>query len=193
MRQKNKRNPHSQMPLLRVQNHTQRKTTNSKKNTNRLGENMILTTTSRKPSQNTRRLARTLANTTPHSHYSPRGKKNTEQLAQEARKYGYPRILIITEKHGNPHQIQTIQITQKNWQWEPTTITLKNTQTHKKPKPAKTLNITGPHTKPLTKILNTETSPEADTQIRTTHDTLTITQNNQKTLQTKITITEVNK
>ncbi len=66
---------------------------------------MILFTTSRKPSQTTRRFARTLSRLIPFSEYITRGKANIETLASIAHKKGYPRVCIVGEYHGNPGRL----------------------------------------------------------------------------------------
>ncbi len=79
---------------------------------------MLLITTSRKPSRNTRAFARTLANLIPHSQYLTRGNKNIQSLIEEARVRGFEKILIIHDKNGNPSALSFIRVTRKDWEWE---------------------------------------------------------------------------
>jgi hypothetical protein len=78
---------------------------------------MLLLTTCRDPSKNTRVFARRLGNVVPHSKYSARGKKSTDELIILARHGGFPRIALISEKNGNPCSIKFIKVTLNSWEW----------------------------------------------------------------------------
>ncbi len=78
---------------------------------------MILISTSRKPSQNTRKLVRQISMALPHSKYMTRGKKNVDSLCSEASREGYERMALVFEKHGNPYKISFIANKGDSWDW----------------------------------------------------------------------------
>ncbi len=63
---------------------------------------MILITTSRGPSQRTRTFIRDLSHVIPRAVRVNRGKKSLDDLRVEAIKHGLSRVLVVTEKKGNP-------------------------------------------------------------------------------------------
>lgn len=63
---------------------------------------MILITTSRSPSQRTRTFIRDLSHVVPRSVRVNRGKKSLEDLRVEAARHGLSRVLVVTERKGNP-------------------------------------------------------------------------------------------
>ncbi len=77
---------------------------------------MILITTSRDPSRNTRAFARTLANLIPYACYEPRGKKSIQDLVELAKNKGYERICFVHDEKGNPGKLSFININ-KTWEW----------------------------------------------------------------------------
>ena len=117
MRKESQRNRDGKVPLLRLQDSSQGKATNSEKAFNRLGGLMILISTSRKPSQNTRRLARQISMALPHSKYITRGKKSVDSLCSEAAREGYSKVALIFESHGNPYKLSFIKNSGDEWDW----------------------------------------------------------------------------
>ncbi|VVB73358.1 putative Brix domain-containing ribosomal biogenesis protein [uncultured archaeon] len=72
-------------------------------------------TTSRKPSDSTRVLARNISSFL-NSTYENRGKKSIEDVVSRARLLGFRRVLIISESKGNPNKLSFISIA-KGWDW----------------------------------------------------------------------------
>ena len=79
---------------------------------------MILVTTSRKPSTNTRIFARRLANVIPNSLYVNRGKQSVDELAGLAVSKGLVKIAVIGDNKGNPGKIEFIKSHRDGWDWE---------------------------------------------------------------------------
>ncbi len=77
---------------------------------------MILLTTSRKPSNRTRRFARELSYTLPYALYMPRGKSSIADLIERAEEKGFHRIIIIGETKGNP-SILRVLVREDRWHW----------------------------------------------------------------------------
>ena len=100
------------MPTLCIQNISKTKSQNRKSE-----GNMILITTSRKPSRRSRSLAREFSRLIPFSTYITRGKKPIEDLVELARSKGYNRICILKERHGNPFKFDFINIEGENWNY----------------------------------------------------------------------------
>lgn len=71
----------------------------------------MLVTTSRKPSQNTRTIARLLARLLGSIYFS-RGKASFDVLVSEAEKSGFKRVLVIGEDHGN---VGSLSFWQDGW------------------------------------------------------------------------------
>jgi len=71
-------------------------------------------TTSRKPSDKTRKIARLFANFI--GTYENRGKKSIEELVERAKELGENRIMILSESKGNPNTINIISINEE-WAW----------------------------------------------------------------------------
>lgn len=89
------------MSLLWVQDSGEDKATDSEN-----GENgLILFTTSRKPSKNTRRLARAFSCFIPKSVYLTRGKASIKELTEWAKEAGLEKVCVFGEWHGNPGSI----------------------------------------------------------------------------------------
>ncbi len=65
---------------------------------------MMMITTSRKPSQQTRAIARTLADAL-GAGYLNRGKSGVESVLAEAEKAGAGKVLFVWERHGNPSRL----------------------------------------------------------------------------------------
>ncbi|HDI86130.1 MAG TPA: hypothetical protein ENF83_01820 [Candidatus Korarchaeota archaeon] len=63
---------------------------------------MILITTSRDPSQRTRTFIRDLSHVIPRAVRVNRGKKSLDDLRVEALRHGLSRVLVVTERKGNP-------------------------------------------------------------------------------------------
>lgn len=79
---------------------------------------MILVTTSRKPSKNTRIFARRLTNVIPDSIYVNRGKQSVDELAGLAVSKGMVKIAVICDSKGNPGRIDFIKSHKDGWDWE---------------------------------------------------------------------------
>lgn len=79
-------------------------------------------TTSRKPSQNTRILARTISSFI-SGDYDNRGKKSIDSIVSTAQKKGHTRAMVISETKGNPNRLSFIEIPDKSlpdeegWKW----------------------------------------------------------------------------
>ncbi|MEM0372412.1 MAG: hypothetical protein QXO69_01020 [archaeon] len=83
---------------------------------------MLLVTTSRKPSKNTRAFARQLANLVPGSVYAPRGKASVDDLASVARSKGLKKIAIVSDRCGNPGKIEFARVSRSSWEWAETLL-----------------------------------------------------------------------
>ncbi|MCD6522311.1 MAG: hypothetical protein J7K68_01060 [Candidatus Diapherotrites archaeon] len=83
-----------------------------------------LITTSRNPSRRTRTLTKDLCIRIPNSKQENRGKKSIDDLVDIARKHGLERIVIVTERKGNPGKITAIKVTEWDWEWHPNVIIL---------------------------------------------------------------------
>ncbi len=64
----------------------------------------LFITTARKPSQQTRKLARWLE-TLLHAECENRGKRSVEEVMRRAATAGFSRVLFIHESHGNPSEL----------------------------------------------------------------------------------------
>jgi len=72
-------------------------------------------TTSRKPSDSTRVIARNISSFL-NSTYENRGKKSVEDVVSRARLLGFRRVMVISESKGNPNKLSFISIS-KSWDW----------------------------------------------------------------------------
>lgn len=72
-------------------------------------------TTSRKPTQHTRSLARAFAAFLGAT-CENRGKKSVNDVAARASKLGHSRFVIISEQHGNPSKMSFAEVGVE-WQW----------------------------------------------------------------------------
>ena len=72
-------------------------------------------TTSRKPSDSTRVIARNISSFL-NSTYENRGKKSIEDIVSRARLLGFRRVMLISETKGNPNKLSFISI-DKSWDW----------------------------------------------------------------------------
>jgi rRNA maturation protein Rpf1 len=81
---------------------------------------MPFVTTSRQPVRKASCFARELAEKL-GVEFKQRGKKTIQDLACLARKKGHSMVFIVT---GNPEKlsVQVLQVTEKNWQWNPKTL-----------------------------------------------------------------------
>ncbi|MFH1285719.1 MAG: hypothetical protein ABIH99_04000 [Candidatus Micrarchaeota archaeon] len=79
---------------------------------------MLYVTTSRKPSQLSKRLGKAFALLIPFSNYENRGKKSIDEVVERARKLGKTRVLLVYEYHSNPSALSFISIGRKEeWEW----------------------------------------------------------------------------
>ena len=78
---------------------------------------MILVTTSRKPSRNTRVFARSFSNLLPCSSYIARGKRSVESLFEYAVSKGFSKIAVVQDRKGNPHGFEFISVKRNSWDW----------------------------------------------------------------------------
>ncbi|MBU1197062.1 hypothetical protein KJ765_00970 [Candidatus Micrarchaeota archaeon] len=69
--------------------------------------------TSRRPSQLTRRIVRKLAYLL-QGKYENRGKRSGEELAERAQHFGFSRVCFLYEKNGNPSEMQFFDV-EKGW------------------------------------------------------------------------------
>ncbi len=94
-------------------------------------------TTSRKPCDRVKSFVKDLAFLF-SAQYITRGKNSISDLIADARYKGVNKIIIITEKNGNPFQILTLNVNEKTWDWSETYfITILKTRseiTSEKPK-----------------------------------------------------------
>lgn len=74
----------------------------------------MLLTTSRKPCQNTRSIARALAKLL-GVHYANRGKSSFDKVAEWAEKKALTEILFVWEAHGNPSKIVAYDLEKDGW------------------------------------------------------------------------------
>ncbi|MHC1635061.1 MAG: hypothetical protein ACXQTS_00335 [Candidatus Methanospirareceae archaeon] len=70
----------------------------------------MLITTSRKPSRRTRTFCKELRDVIPKSFLLTRGKRNMEEVIDEATKRGAERLLIISERKGNPAEMRFMKV-----------------------------------------------------------------------------------
>ncbi len=71
---------------------------------------MILITTSRDPSQRTRTFIRDLSHVIPRAVRVNRGKKSLDDLRVEALRHGLSRVLVVTERKGNPGGLRFYEV-----------------------------------------------------------------------------------
>jgi hypothetical protein len=71
-------------------------------------------TTSRKPSDATRKLARLLSNFL--GIYENRGKKSIADIVTRADELGYSRVVMLSERRGNPDSLSFIKVAEE-WSW----------------------------------------------------------------------------
>jgi len=71
-------------------------------------------TTSRKPSDATRKLARLLS--TFLGIYENRGKKSIADVVTRSDELGHSRVIILSEKRGNPDSLSFIKVAEE-WSW----------------------------------------------------------------------------
>ena len=76
---------------------------------------LMYITTSRKPSDSTRVLARNISSFL-NSTYENRGKKSVEDVVSRARLLGFRRVMVISESKGNPNKLSFISIGER-WDW----------------------------------------------------------------------------
>jgi rRNA maturation protein Rpf1 len=76
-------------------------------------------TTSRKPGLRVRAFVKDIAFLF-EAEYITRGKNSISDLIADARYKAVDKIVIITEKNGNPHQLLIMSVDEKNWEWEET-------------------------------------------------------------------------
>ncbi|MBI5036701.1 hypothetical protein HZC09_05150 [Candidatus Micrarchaeota archaeon] len=75
---------------------------------------MMLLTTSRKPCQNTRAIARALAKLL-GVHYANRGKSSFDKVAEWAERKALKEILFVWDAHGNPSKIVVYDLEEGAW------------------------------------------------------------------------------
>lgn len=76
-------------------------------------------TTSRKPGLRVRAFVKDIAFLF-EAEYITRGKNSISDLIADARYRGVDKIIIITEKNGNPYQLLIMSVDEKNWEWDET-------------------------------------------------------------------------
>ena len=76
-------------------------------------------TTSRKPGLRVRAFVKDIAFLF-NAEYITRGKNSISDLIADARYKGVDKIIIITEKNGNPYQLLIMSVDEKNWEWDET-------------------------------------------------------------------------
>ena len=86
---------------------------------------MPLFTTSRKPCARVRTLVKDLARLVPESETLSRGKQSVNDVAESARRMGYPRVAVVTEMHGNPRTIRVLSVSESGWEWLPKQFAVK--------------------------------------------------------------------
>ncbi|MCK4883659.1 MAG: hypothetical protein KAS30_02190 [Candidatus Diapherotrites archaeon] len=77
----------------------------------------VLVTTSRSPKRKTRAFAREIAKMVSNANYKTRGKQNIDSLVAFARKNGKSRVIIVSERHGEPSKIETVEVSENDWVW----------------------------------------------------------------------------
>ncbi len=79
--------------------------------------NMMLISTSRRPSTRTRSFVKELLGVIPLSFYITRGKKSIEELKDIAVLKGCRRLMIVESKDGNPSALSFMFVDKKDWKW----------------------------------------------------------------------------
>lgn len=142
---------------------------------------MILITTSRKPSKNTRVFARRLSCLLPLSEYTPRGKKSISELAELSVSKGFRKIIVIQDKKGNPSKLQFLEISKDNWEWADE-IEIKSVSLKQIKERQKEVFFTD---KKLAKIFLIEPIKEADVEIKTNKNEIIFILNNEEVMKIK--------
>lgn len=101
---------------------------------------MALFSTSRKPSQATRSLARQMSRIFPGSAYMTRGKKSIGSIAESAANMGEKRVAMLMERHGNPERVAFVGVGDSGWDWLPEEMRILSYEILEK-KPLKTVRI----------------------------------------------------
>ncbi|MBM3229798.1 hypothetical protein FJZ26_05175 [Candidatus Parvarchaeota archaeon] len=98
----------------------------------------MLISTSRKPVQISRRLAKCLAAIIPDSAYSTRGKSSIHQLAHKAGLGGHSRLLIIEDSRGNPSCLRFAKViagkSGHDFEWLEQAVAVKSVKLDTEPK-----------------------------------------------------------
>ncbi len=126
---------------------------------------MILFTTSRKPVQSSRSLARLMAKLIPYSEYITRGKMGIEKLAEVARTKGYETVCIISESHGNPSAFMFLK-TFPETRWEQK-IEFRVKELKKIKKPSKSILVQGTDSEKFKTLFNIQEEEEGGTVVIT--------------------------
>lgn len=154
---------------------------------------MILITTGRKPSRNSRSFARKLAELIPHSIYLTRGKRNIYSLMDYARSKGLPRVALISDRKGNPNEISFLELSKNEWDWDKTKIKIEDFSLRKKKGKASELRVEGDKKKFFEEVFGieeTDESPDADYVLKTKSSEFVFEHDGEELLKVKIKIIE---
>ena len=142
---------------------------------------MILVTTSRKPSRNTRIFARNLANLIPNALYAARGKASVDDIASLASSKGLAKIAIACDRKGNPGRIEFISVSRTSWDWgEP--LFIKSVSLTKNKKAFDAIKIDDK----LSEILGVESDEEAELSAVWENEEITFAFNGDKLMIIKV-------
>ena len=134
---------------------------------------MILITSGRKPSRNTRVFCRRLASFIPHSVYLTRGKKSVYDLIDEARKRGLTKIAFVGDRKGNPAGMRFLSISKKDWDWDKESMRINGLSLSQEKLKANDLRLEGDNKDFFTDIFCVDEDEESDFVLRTGKDFFT--------------------
>ena len=146
---------------------------------------MILISTSRKPSRNTRIVARILGNMIPFSMYVTRGKKTVEDLIDYSRNKGLKKVAIIHDQKGNPGEIQFIKVTKTNWDWDKS-LKIKGSRFEKKKIKSQDINVKGRKKKGIEEMFLLESVEDSPLTLNTNDNKLEFTYDNELVMSLKL-------
>jgi len=111
----------------------------------------------------------------PGSEPLSRGKQSIDSVAEKARQMGFPLVVVITDRHGNPASMRIMQVDEAGWQWckQFTLKSVKLGREFGRVKKPDALTIEGETG--FAKALGIE-AEESDTTLSATKDTITFFQ-----------------
>lgn len=149
---------------------------------------MILITSGRKPSKNTRVFCRRLASFIPHSVYLTRGKKSVYGLIDEARKRGLIKIAFVGDRKGNPADIRFLSIGKKDWNWDKESMKINGLSLSREKVKAGDLRVEGNNKGFFTGIFCIDEDEESDFVLKTGKDSFSFEYDGKELLKVKMSI-----